>query len=203
MNKNYIIIGDSITYGAGSKDSSFGYAALFKAYITHKYSRTFKNYYVHICGFSGYNTDHLEPNFEALVKSYLKDNKENVIILFMGTNDSQYNDKGINRVSLTKYKKNITKFINISKKYKCRLVIIGLPGIGLTNISLDWKKDEHYSNKMLVKYDEVLKALSKDNKLKYIDLYGKLRLTEYYDVLHPNDEGHKKIFKILTKELKV
>jgi len=203
MNKNYIIIGDSITYGAGSKDSSFGYATLFKAYITHKYSRTFKNHYVHICGFSGYNTDHIENSFESLVKAYYKDNKENVILLFMGTNDSQYNDKGINRVSLSKYKKNITKFIGIAKKHKCRLVIIGLPGIGLKNKSLDWKKDEHYSNEMLIEYDEVLRSLSKDNKLKYIDLYGKLKLNEYYDVLHPNDLGHRKIFKIIIKGLKV
>ncbi len=52
MNTNYIIIGDSITYGIGDFESC-GWATMFKNYIINKDDSKVCNNYVHIAGFPG------------------------------------------------------------------------------------------------------------------------------------------------------
>ncbi len=50
MNTNYIIIGDSITYGIGDFESG-GWASMFKNYIVNKHDSKVCNNYVHVVGF--------------------------------------------------------------------------------------------------------------------------------------------------------
>ena len=50
--KNYIIIGDSITYGIGDFETN-GWAAMYKNYIVNKDDSKICNNYVHIAGFPG------------------------------------------------------------------------------------------------------------------------------------------------------
>ena len=52
MNNNYIIIGDSITYGIGDFESG-GWAAMFKNYIVKKDDTKKCSNYVHVAGFPG------------------------------------------------------------------------------------------------------------------------------------------------------
>ena len=51
---NYIIIGDSITYGIGDVETS-GWASMFKEYIVSKDNTKVCNNFVHIVGFPGAN----------------------------------------------------------------------------------------------------------------------------------------------------
>lgn len=50
MNTNYIIIGDSITYGIGDFENG-GWDTMFKNYIVNKDDSKVCNNYVHIAGF--------------------------------------------------------------------------------------------------------------------------------------------------------
>lgn len=199
MEKNYILIGDSITYGAGSTNCSFGWASLFKEYISSKSKVRGKLDLINICGFNGYNTNHLKKVFKNIIKGYYRDNKRNIVLLFIGTNDSQYNDLNVNRVNLKEYKRNINNFIKISNELNMKIVLIGLPGTGKDK--LDWKKNEYYGNDMIIKYNDVLKNTSKENKIKLINTFGLLNSNDYYDGLHPNNNGHKRLFKLIIKSL--
>ena len=52
MNNNYIIIGDSITYGIGDFETG-GWSTMFKKYIVNKDDSKVSNNYVHIAAFPG------------------------------------------------------------------------------------------------------------------------------------------------------
>ena len=52
MKNNYIVIGDSITYGIGDFESG-GWATMFKQYIVNKDDSKVCNNYVHIAAFPG------------------------------------------------------------------------------------------------------------------------------------------------------
>ena len=88
--------------------------------------------------------------------------------------------------------------------------------LGLTRIELDeleFKSGKFYSNvniddyetdlKIILDNDDVLKELSKDNKIKYIEMKDVLSKDDYIDGLHPNTNGHRKMFERIKDSLGV
>jgi len=56
-------------------------------------------------------------------------------------------------------------------------------------------EEEFYDNENIVKYNAVIKKISNNNNLPFIDLLDLLKVDELDDGLHPNSEGHKKMFE--------
>ena len=65
MQKNYIIIGDSITYGIGDFETN-GWASMFKNYIVNKDDSKICNNYVHIAGFPGATSTDILNKIESI-----------------------------------------------------------------------------------------------------------------------------------------
>lgn len=87
--------------------------------------------------------------------------------------------------------------------------------LGLTRIESDekflWKPNKYYDNsiiseydrdlELILDYDAELKKLCENNKIKYIPMQDVLDKSDFIDGLHPNHNGHKKIFEYIMGEV--
>ncbi len=209
MDTNYIIIGDSITYGIGDFESG-GWATMFKNYIVNKDDSKVCNNYVHIIGFPGATSSDILDKINSILQTFLHKEFSNTIILSIGVNDTQvFNGKTKNSIQC--YKENIQKIIRIVTDCGCNLIILGLTRIESEERFL-WKPNKYYDNdiiseydrdlKLILDYDAELEKLCKSNKIKYIPMQDILEKADFIDGLHPNHNGHKKIAEYIIEVLK-
>jgi lysophospholipase L1-like esterase len=59
---------------------------------------------------------------------------------------------------------------------------------------IPWSPEKFYSNDSVAKYNSIIKKISSEYNLPYIDLLDLLKTSELEDGLHPNSNGHKKMF---------
>ena len=209
MNTNYIIIGDSITYGIGDFESS-GWASMFKSYIVNKDDSKVCNNYVHVVGFPGAKSSDILDKIDSILQAFLHEEFTNTVILSIGVNDTQVFNGKI-RNTIEQYKTNIQKIIKYVIGRGCNLVILGLTRIESHDKFL-WKPNKYYDNdiiseydrdlKLILNYDAELKELCKKNKVKYIQMQDILEKDDFIDGLHPNHKGHKKIFEYVIENIK-
>ena len=191
MGINYIIIGDSIIYGIGDFESG-GWATMFKNHIVNKDNSKECSNYVHIAGFPGATSTDILNKMDSILGSFNHNEFINTIILSIGVNDTQqFND--CQKVSIEQYKANIEKIIKYIMNKKFNLIILGLTRIESDEKFL-WKPSKYYDNEIISDYDAELKKISNNNKIKYISMKDILKKEDFIDGLHPNHNGHKKIF---------
>jgi len=198
MNKNYIIIGDSITYGIGDFESG-GWATMFKNYIVNQDDSKVCNNYVHIAGFPGATSTDVLNKIDDILQAFLHNEFSNVVILSIGVNDTQVFNEGTKN-NIDTYKSNMQKLVNIVINKGCNLVILGLTRIESDEKFL-WKPNKYYDNNIILEYDIDLKKLCGNNKIKYIPMQDVLDKSDFIDGLHPNYNGHKKIFEHIMREV--
>ena len=209
MNTNYIIIGDSITYGIGDFENG-GWATMFKNYIVNKDDSKVCNNYVHITGFPGATSSDILHKIDGILKVFLHKEFTNTVILSIGVNDTQvFNGEPKNDIE--QYKLNIEKIAKLVIDNGCNLIILGLTRIESSE-NFMWKPNKYYDNniiseydrdlKLILDYDTELKELCKDNKIKYIPMEKVLEKADFIDGLHPNYNGHKKIFEYIIEFIK-
>ncbi len=209
MGTNYIIIGDSITYGIGDFESG-GWATMVKNYIVNQDNSKVCNNYVHIAGFPGDTSSDILNKIHSILQSFMHKEFTNTVILSIGVNDTQvFNGEPKNNIE--QYKSNIEKIANLLIDSGCNLIILGLTRIESDEKFL-WKPNKYYDNniiseydrdlKLILDYDAKLKELCKNNKIKYIPMQEILEKDDFIDGLHPNHNGHKKIFEYIIEIIK-
>ena len=208
MNNNYIIIGDSITYGIGDLESG-GWAAMFKNYIVKKDDTKECSNYVHVAGFSGATSTDILSKIDSILKLFKNEEFTNIVILSIGVNDTQeFNDSQKN--SIEQYKSNIEKIAKCVIDNGCYMIILGLTRIESDEKFL-WKPNKYYDNEiiseydrdleLILNYDVELEKLCKNNKIKYIAMQEVLKKEDFIDGLHPNHNGHKKICNYIIENI--
>lgn len=208
METNYIIIGDSITYGIGDFESG-GWATMFKDYIVNQDDSKICKNYVHIAGFPGATSSDILIKINSILQSFMHKEFTNTVILSIGVNDTQvFNVEPKNNIE--QYKSNIEKIVKTVTDNGCNLIILGLTRIESDEKFL-WKPNKYYDNdiiseydrdlKLILDYDAELKELCKNNKIKYIPMKDVLEKDDFIDGLHPNHNGHKKIFEYIIGEI--
>ena len=207
--KNYIIIGDSITYGIGDSETG-GYASMFKKYIVDKDTSIVCSNFVQIAGFPGATSKDILSRIDNLLDGLKDDEFDNVVILSIGVNDSKYFN-GDFYVSKENYKENMKELIKKITDMGCELILLGLTRIELDE--LEFKEGKFFSNvniedyekdlRIILDNDDELKELSKDNGIKYIEMKDVLSKDDYIDGLHPNTKGHRKMFERIKDSLGV
>ena len=202
MKNNYIIIGDSITYGIGDFESG-GWSAMFKKFIVNKDDSKICNNFVHVAGFPGATSKDILNKIDNILNSFIYDGFNNIVILSIGVNDTQLFN-GNYKISIDNYKSNIKKITKKIMRKGMQLIILGLTRIESDEKFL-WKPNKYYDNsiiseydkdlKLIMEYDSELRRLCEENKIKYIPMQDVLQKEDFIDGLHPNQMGHKKIFE--------
>ena len=194
---NILVFGDSITYGAWDKDG--GWVQRLRKFLDENY----EDFFVCNLGVSGNNSDDLLKRFEFETEQRIKEEKETIFIFAIGANDSQFIHSQNNlKISLEKFKENIQKLIGLTQKFSPKIIFVGLTPVDETKTTpIPWNTDKSYKNEFIQKYNEIIKTVCKENRIYFVEIFKKLKEVNYQklldDGLHPNSDGHQKIFEMV------
>lgn len=126
-------------------------------------------------------------------------NKQPLLIIFaIGINDSRYfGDKNIPAVFLDKFKSNLQELFKQASIFTNEILFMGYNQVVESMTMPDiWVENEYFDNKNVSKYNQALKNFCDTNKLVFINISSILKSDDILveDGLHPNSQGHEKIF---------
>ena len=176
MDKSYCIFGDSVTEAAYVKS---GWVVLLREYLEDKYKDGFVS--VFNLGVGGNTSDDVLKRFksEALARG------ANSILFAAGINDTKSNDPIM-------FKSNTEKLIKEAKEITSDITFVGL-------VLGDYKDKEPFSEKKTTDYNKIIEELAESEDCRFVSLQEKLKPEDFMDGLHPNKEGHRKIFEEIKK----
>ncbi len=198
-----LVFGDSIAWGAW--DAQGGWVERLKNLTNEKNKKysTDKDFWclIYNLGVSGEISDNIITRFDTETKSRLSENKENIIIFALGTNDSSFlKSKKDNWVPIKRFEKNIQKLIDLSSKRFAKTIFLGITPVDEDKTNpIPWATDIYYTNENVKQYNKIMSKICALNGAEFIDIFevfsksGPNRLLE--DGLHPNTDGHKLIFE--------
>lgn len=192
MKNNYIVIGDSITYGIGDFENG-GWSAMLKKQIVNQDDTKICNNFVQVAGFPGATSKDILNKIDSILDTFKYDEFNNIVILSIGVNDTQ-DFNGNYKVSIDSYKSNIENIIKKITDRGFKLIVFGLTRIGV-NERLEFKPNKYYDNTVIEEYDGELKKICDGSIIDYIPMQDVLQKDDFVDGLHPNSKGHKKIFE--------
>ena len=203
MINKILIFGDSISYGKWDEEG--GWVARLRRFIDNKYNlQSDNNIQVYSLGIPGELAIELPDRIKDELQIRLVDPRDDVLVIFAtGVNDSCPNNwrKG-KQTPKAEFKKVIEDLIEISKKFKCKSVFVGLLP---TNPSRS--KGQLFTNEEVKKYDGYITEVCSKSKIKKLELFDELKMQNFsgllVDAVHPNSQGHKvlseKVIKFLSR----
>ncbi len=198
---NILVFGDSVTWGFGDSEKR-GWVDRLKGFFhSNKYIRRLVFYTVYNLGIGGDTTELLLERFknemEARAEENIKDRKEDVIIFDIGINDSIFlNSKDNPGVNLENFQKNLRELINQAKKFTKKIIFIGLSKVDESKTApIPWDKAWYWTNENIIEYDSVIRSVCQKNNLMYLNMLDLLSKEDLSDGLHPNSQGHQKMFE--------
>jgi lysophospholipase L1-like esterase len=193
----FFVFGDSITYGAWDKVG--GWVQRLRAFIEEKYP---EEHLIYNLGISGDTSDLLLERLEFETKKRIE-GKITIFIFQLGLNDSAFlSTKKDFWVSQEKFRCNLREIIKISKKISKKIFFLGITPVDEAKTQpVVWDKRVTYKNENIKKYDEIIKEVCNTERVAFIEIFDKFYKIGYkrllQDGLHPNSEGHEKIFEIV------
>lgn len=175
------IFGASITWGANDAEGG-GWTDRLKTHVWQK--RDFETD-VYNCGISGDKVANVLKRFDVEATA----RKADKIIFSVGINDSPHstNPQG---TPLEEFKDQYRQLIKKAEGFTKDVIFVGL-----TNVDEDIE-EKNYKNDEIQKYDKVMQEIAAEKGLRFVSLFGSLNKEELTpDGLHPNANGHKKIFE--------
>jgi len=191
-----LVCGDSIAFGRG-ESPSVGWTGRLKAHFE---SLAFHNCLFNL-GIPGDTSTNLLKRFETEIKyrvKYLREGDKYIVIIAIGINDT----RGLGspdklQTKQSKFQKNISKLIEVAKKYTKHVVVVGLTPVDedITNPF----ENTYFTNDRVCEYDEILKKSSRKCKIHYVNLFDTIIKLKYKKLLtdgvHPNKKGYNEIYK--------
>lgn len=194
-----LIFGDSITQGF--HDTVYG--GWCNLLVTEAMQRTIESDYkkdlsVFNLGISGNNSEDLLDRFKN--ESAPRAEGETVIVFAIGVNDSLYElHTGSHSVPLEKFKENINILLQQAKVISEKIYILGLtPVVEIEVNPIPWNVAYGLTSKAIQNYDSALENIAENAGAIFISMSDVWRgeVGQYLtDGLHPNAEGHKKMFE--------
>ena len=189
MSKRILIFGSSIAHGSCDNEMG-GWVNRLNLYLKNESD---EDYGVYNLGISGNTSEDLKKRIENESKA----RSAEIIIIGIGSNDSaNLEENGKHWVKPKNYKKNLEKIYNRIKKICDKVIFIEMNNVNekfTTPVPFGIKC--YYTNKEIKKYLYILKDFCKKNKLYLVPLFGKLDHEDLKDGLHPNAQGHEKMFQ--------
>lgn len=200
-----LVFGTSTTWGA--YDTEGGWVERLKNYFNKK-ALDDDDFYlpVYNLGISGDTTYDILERFEFETKQRLKEDDGDIVLIFeTGGNDSSFiHSKNSLKYSIKEFQNNLKKLIDLAKKYSSNIIFVGLTPVEDSKTSpVSWDANLTYKNEYTKQFDGKLKEVCEKNKVSYIYMFDKLDKNDLEDGLHPNNKGHKKMFKIIKENLKL
>lgn len=137
------------------------------------------------------------------IENESKVREPNIIIFAVGVNDAQFiHSTNSNRISDNDFRNNLKKLHEIAKKFTTKIIFVGLTPVDESKTKpIPWNADKTYTNERIKKFDQIIENFCSENNLKFIPINDLLNNDDLIDGLHPNTQGHIKIFERTKPEI--
>lgn len=186
MESTICLFGDSITWGAWDPEHG-GWGGRLRSYFEAN-----NDIKVYNCGVTGETTADLLKRFEVECIA----RKPQILILAIGINDSRYINTNDNiETPLDEFQNNFQDLLEKAKKHTNKIIVLGLTKVNekITGLGL-YKPTKFYTEDYVKKYDATIKEICKNKGVLFLEMYDLLKNEDLEDGLHPNPQGHKKMF---------
>lgn len=202
MIKLIFIFGDSTAWGAWDKEKG-GWVNRLKTYFFKD-----ESIFVYGLGIESNTTNDLLKRFDEEINQriYAEDaadyGYDPVVIFAIGKNDTIYIDSKKNTwVKIDKFENNLKKLIKRANKFTNKIIFIS-PARVDEEETIFWEETgESYCNENIEKYNSVIEKVCQKNNVHFIETMNLLDQKDLADGLHPNSQGHEKIFQKVKKFL--
>ncbi len=199
-----LVFGASIT--AGFWDPEGGWAHYLAKDLHSRSLKNNENHQLYNLSHSGDTSRDLVKRIGNEIEARYKPEKEYLIIISIGGNDALYfNEEDRNKVPLNEFRENLERIIEISKVYAENVVYVG--GVPPNYEKLDplpWSENESILKQDRQEYLSVAKEVCKSENVPTFMLPEMLEEDfgeHLVDDLHPDTEGHRKIYNKLEPEI--
>ena len=181
------VFGDSITFGADDRVLGGWVQRLRRFFETEGYDISVYN-----CGISGDTTVELLSRFELECRA----RDPEIVIFAIGINDARYIDSPDNlAVPQPQFQKNLQELINQAQRLSKKIIFLGLTNVVESKVMpIPSVPNEYYQRKNILAYNQHLQDICQKNNLPFIDVLDLLDDTELEDGLHPDSNGHEKMY---------
>lgn len=188
------VFGDSITYGYGDRVQGGWVQRLRKFFETEEYYISVYN-----CGVCGDTSVDLLNRFD--IECRARDTE--MIIFAIGINDARYIDTPDNlAVASPQFQKNIQELINQAQKFSKKIIFLSLTNVVESKLMpIPWVPNEYYTQQNVLAYNQHLKEICQKNNLPFLDVLDLLDDAELEDGLHPDSNGHEKMYLVVRDYL--
>ena len=193
---NICIFGDSIAWGAYDPERG-GWATRLRNYLEKK------NRYIIVYNLS--ISDEITTDLLTHLEIEIKSRESNLIIFAIGTNDAQFiHSVSSSRVLFDEFKNNLKKLYAIAKRFADKIVFVGLTSVDDSKTKpFSLNPNISYTNENIKYFNGAIKKFCEENDVKFISMDGIIDIADLDDGLHPNTEGHKKMFDKIKTEIEV
>ena len=191
----YVCIGDSITHGTGSPSTSW------VSLLTNEKENNLEEYnLVYNLGVSSDTSEKIVQRIDSELKARIKEYMDTICIIAVGINDAKWNrieEKFYVPIEL--FKKNLLKIVETCNNNNARIILVGLTNVDEARMDpspwedISWKKED------VIRYDSVIQEIAKELECDYISMRGLLNTKDLEDGLHPNKNGHTKMYNEIIK----
>jgi lysophospholipase L1-like esterase len=182
-----VVFGDSVSWGAWDTEKG-GWVGRLWFFVAKR-----KEDYVQIYNQSidGGTTETILERFEK--EAGVRD--ADALIFQTGGNDAAYQGEPNNfLVPPEKFRENLEEIIGRAKKITDNIVFLDLKNCDESKtMPVPWA-DIYYTNENIQKYNRIMEDVCLKNDVLFLDL-GLIGNEDFDDGLHPNAEGHRKIFE--------
>lgn len=187
--KTICIFGDSVTWGRGLS-SRVGWANLLRNAL----EDIDPSIQVYDLGIDGDTTHDLlaRAQQEALAR------RPDIIVWAIGVNDSAYRKTpNYPLIKIEQFEDNLETLFELGATLAKKQLCVGIAkGSDANTTPLpDSSTGKCYVKSRVREYDETIKQLAMDTGIDYVGVWSVLNDKDFYDGLHPNKAGHKKIFE--------
>ena len=179
------IWGDSITWGAVDREG--GWADRLKRFFLEKYD----DMEVYNLGISGDTSTGVKARFEVECSA----RETGIVVFAIGINDAM-SVGGIQKTNLTTFETNYRWLVEQAQARKSKVVCVGLLRVDESKtVPVRWNSTISYHNEDIEKYDAIIRKVAKEQEVPYVLLEDLFTPEDFFDGLHPNDQGHQALFK--------
>lgn len=198
--------GHSITYGFWDREG--GWVQRLRKYLD---SRALKEQNeervsdVYNLGVSGQDSGELLDRLETEYKAREWNESQQVILIQIGSNDIQHlKEKSGVRVSKQDYQENLNRILDTAEELADQVLVVSDFYISIEG-EIPYAPEKKVSDERLEDYMQIQEEVCRSKNISRIDLrreFGPEEAKEMLeDGLHPNSEGHRKIFEIVGRKL--
>jgi lysophospholipase L1-like esterase len=200
---NIVVFGDSIAAGAWDKEG--GWVTRLNQFLQNKsQSDPSQEVFIYNASISGDTTQDVLKRFNFEMTSRISSSGDNTIIFAIGINDSYVRDN--ERItSINEFEKNIRELIKQARAITKNIYFVGFTPVDESKTQpTSFSPDVSYTAGLVLEYNQKLESICEEEGIQFIDIYKELMKSNLNDFLcdgvHPNTEGHKKIFELVSKK---